>query len=434
MKTVRLDFTRDNPCIDGCYVGRIGEHNATELIITPPVAMTENETVTSYIIAFVTGNMLIHSEPFEKAETVCVKLWRQLTQNSALGIQLEAYDDAGEYIAKSQFVNSLKLLPSADGENCDLNTDNPDIISAVTMNTKARHIHENASILNSLGMNNAKTRPTFNGNTLATQNDVATRVAEHKSEVLQLISSVPKFAVVVVDTLPTENISNTTIYLVRNTETDGNLYTEYIYINDSWECLGSQSVDADLSNYAKLDDVPNNKQLLEKFSEVLGVSDGVSYNGVQLVNIYHLADYATKKELQDAISGIGGSSETTTIKVMPFPQYDNSDIMSGYSSNEIIGFIFDSEDMTKNPLHENAIVVDVGIVLNDDTEIRRNQMWKADAFGSSIIEICSTSVYDDTYCYPVFRAIDVVNTTAFNHPLFDTIMNDGYKQLNVYYI
>lgn len=124
---------------------------------------------------------------------------------------------------------------------------------------------------------------------------------------------------------------------------------------------------------------------------------------------------------------------TTTIKVMSFPQFDNSDIMTGYSVNEIIGFIYDSEDMTKNPLPENAVVVDIGIVLNDDTEIRKNQMWNVNAFCGAVIEICNTSVYDETYCYPVIRVINPTAST-FNYPLFETIMSDGYKQLNVYYI
>lgn len=380
MRTFRIDFTQDNPCLDGCYLGRIGEHNATELIITPPAAMTENEAVTSYVIAFVTGNMLIHSEPFEKAETVRVKIWRQLTQNPALGIQLEAYDSEGEYIAKSQFVNSLKLLPSADGENCDLNTDNPDIISAVTANTKARHIHENASIIDSFDVNYAKTRPTFNGDTLATQGDVTTRVAEHKQEVLNLLSSVPKFAVAVVDELPAENISNTTIYLIRELETENNLYTEYIYINDAWECLGSQSVDADLSNYAKIDDVPNNKELLERFSETLGDFYGVSYNGVQLVNIYHLLEYATKKELNNAISNIGGSGSTER----PTAEYVYNfleDYRLMFTYGDVVVLTIMSEETTDD---ENAIVgkeiVDIEFQRSSGDWVSVNTAWLVDSY------------------------------------------------------
>lgn len=49
------------------------------------------------------------------------------------------------------------------------------------------------------------------------------------------ITGIPKFAIKVVDTLPIENISTTTIYLVKSPDTEQeagkDMYTEYIYIN-----------------------------------------------------------------------------------------------------------------------------------------------------------------------------------------------------------
>lgn len=52
----------------------------------------------------------------------------------------------------------------------------------------------------------------------------------------------------VVNTLPTENISTSTIYLVPATTPGAeNIYDEYIYVNGNWEHIGSTSVD--LSDY-----------------------------------------------------------------------------------------------------------------------------------------------------------------------------------------
>lgn len=68
-----------------------------------------------------------------------------------------------------------------------------------------------------------------------------------KAETNELVSKIPKFAIEVVDTLPTENISNTTVYLLKSSEEALNLYTEYIYVNEAWEELGAQTVD--LSDY-----------------------------------------------------------------------------------------------------------------------------------------------------------------------------------------
>lgn len=69
-----------------------------------------------------------------------------------------------------------------------------------------------------------------------------------KSEVLALLADIPKFSVQIVSTLPTDNISNTTIYLLAVTDSDlNNYYEEFLYINNSWELIGTTKID--LSNY-----------------------------------------------------------------------------------------------------------------------------------------------------------------------------------------
>ena len=62
------------------------------------------------------------------------------------------------------------------------------------------------------------------------------------------ITAIPKFAIEVVESLPTEGISETTVYLVKEKESVGDLYTEYIYVKGAWENLGKQTVD--LSSYS----------------------------------------------------------------------------------------------------------------------------------------------------------------------------------------
>ena len=72
------------------------------------------------------------------------------------------------------------------------------------------------------------------------------------------ISSVPKFSVKVVSALPVTG-DESTIYLLKSGGDEGNLYTEYLYVNGAWEMLGAQSLN--LSGYAKVDDLNdvNNK-------------------------------------------------------------------------------------------------------------------------------------------------------------------------------
>lgn len=87
------------------------------------------------------------------------------------------------------------------------------------------------------------------------------------SDLESKISAIPKFAIEVVEALPTTGISATTIYLLKTSTTEtGNLYTEYIYVNSAWETLGTQTLDLSgyvttaalntaLASYAKTADV-----------------------------------------------------------------------------------------------------------------------------------------------------------------------------------
>ena len=66
-----------------------------------------------------------------------------------------------------------------------------------------------------------------------------------QTEVNDLISQLTSLSVEIVETLPTEAISTTTIYLVNVSGT--NNYNQWMYINSAWANLGVTSVD--LSNY-----------------------------------------------------------------------------------------------------------------------------------------------------------------------------------------
>ena len=68
-----------------------------------------------------------------------------------------------------------------------------------------------------------------------------------KQQVDTKVSEIPKFAIKVVNQLPTHDISETTVYLLRDLNEPQNMYTEYIYVNNEWDELGAQTVD--LSDY-----------------------------------------------------------------------------------------------------------------------------------------------------------------------------------------
>lgn len=75
-----------------------------------------------------------------------------------------------------------------------------------------------------------------------------------KEETNELVSKIPKFTIEVVTSLPTENISTTTVYLKTGSKSDpDNIYDEYIYVKSKWELLGSQTID--LSGYITTDEL-----------------------------------------------------------------------------------------------------------------------------------------------------------------------------------
>lgn len=88
-----------------------------------------------------------------------------------------------------------------------------------------------------------------------------------KEEVDNMISVIPKFAIAVVNELPIEDISTTTVYLLPNNSGEtSNLYDEYIYTTQ-WEKLGTQTVD--LSNY------PTNEEMQAAIDEAINsIIDG----------------------------------------------------------------------------------------------------------------------------------------------------------------
>lgn len=135
-----------------------------------------------------------------------------------------------------------------------------------------------------------------------TKNDTYT-----KTEVDNKVSTIPKFAIEVVTSLPTTDISSTTVYLVKTGEESQNLYTEYIYVNSKWEKLGEQSVD--LSGYVQKEagkGLSTNDYTTEEKTKLAGVQTG-----------------ATKVEASSTNGHIKINGTDTTVYTLP------SDVLTG---------------------------------------------------------------------------------------------------------
>lgn len=148
------------------------------------------------------------------------------------------------------------------------------------------------------------------------------------NEIKELISSIPQFDIQVVQTLPTTGVSGT-VYLVPAPDgSSPNMYEEYLWINNSWEKLGSASVD--LSNYYNKTQINGMLADVYSTSESYNVGDIVIYNNYLYVCI-------------GATSGAWDSSKWSVVKLSYIIPKDLEDL--------------DNVNI-QNPTHRQGLVYD----------------------------------------------------------------------------
>lgn len=151
MRQCRLNFAENRY---DCEAGIIGEHYATELIVTPPFIMP-SEAV--YRLCFEPGGL---SEIILQTTdgTFSYPLPSAVTATSCC-VTLIGYVGS-EQIYKSRMVR-LHFSQTADGD-ADIDPQQPGIIAEVNRNTAARHSHENKSVLDKFA-ESKDGKPTYDG-------------------------------------------------------------------------------------------------------------------------------------------------------------------------------------------------------------------------------------------------------------------------------
>lgn len=112
----------------------------------------------------------------------------------------------------------------------------------------------------------------------------------NKREVRDLIGAINTLTIEVVNTLPTSDISTTTIYFLKN----NNIYDEYIYVENNWVKIGD--TDIDLSGYIT--------------SNGLFVALNEYYTKTELDNL--ISNYYTKTEVNGLLDNYYTSTEVDT--------------------------------------------------------------------------------------------------------------------------
>lgn len=102
----------------------------------------------------------------------------------------------------------------------------------------------------SVGLKNVTNDAQVKRSEMGAANGVPTLDANGKIPVDQL-GNLDTVVSMVVTELPTTNIKANKIYLVKDSTTEGDLYQEYLYVDNKWEKVGTHKQEVDLTDYAK---------------------------------------------------------------------------------------------------------------------------------------------------------------------------------------
>lgn len=93
----------------------------------------------------------------------------------------------------------------------------------------------------------------FNTTYNASSNKAATM-----ADITSAIGNISSFSFEIVQSLPSQNISTSKIYLLaKNTAGTNQVYTEYAYVNNAWEIIGDTSMTIDTLSNTEIDTIWN---------------------------------------------------------------------------------------------------------------------------------------------------------------------------------
>lgn len=125
----------------------------------------------------------------------------------------------------------------------------------------------------------------------------------NQTEVNNLIGQIKTISIEVVNTLPTTGEDNK-IYLVPKEGSTGDVYNEYIWVNNTWELIGSTQVD--LTGYATQDWVNN------QIKDFLNESQVTQIVNNSLTNYYTKTETYSKTEVNNLLNGKANADDIPT--------------------------------------------------------------------------------------------------------------------------
>lgn len=98
----------------------------------------------------------------------------------------------------------------------------------------------------------------------------------------------------IVETLPQIGEENKIYLIASNVPGEQSVYTEYAYVNGTWETIGEYTATIDLTEYVKKEELPTKVSQLENDSKYITNNEFNSFKGSGLIS-------STIKELEDAV-------------------------------------------------------------------------------------------------------------------------------------
>ena len=247
MRQCRLNFAEHRY---DCEAGIVGEHNATELIITPPAIMPDEAV---YRLCFEPGGV---SEIIPKMSNgaLAYPLPAAVTATAFCCMTLIGYI-GNEQVYKSRMVQ-LHFCRAADGD-ADIDPQQPGIVAEVNRNTAARHSHENKAVIDLLTADDTGTL-LYDGKVIGgggstgselfivnvqAQAGAEYTITSHDKTYTQIDEACKAGKQVWMAFTITDENTTYLIPLVSATETDyefsmflGVVFTVYVDSTDTWDC------------------------------------------------------------------------------------------------------------------------------------------------------------------------------------------------------
>lgn len=222
-----------------------------------------------------------------------------------------------------------------------------------------------------------------------------------QTEINNLISVIPKFAIAVVNSLPTQDISTTTIYLVPSTSETTDMYKEYIYVNNAWELLGIQK--ADLTNYYTKSETDGLLATKADSSTVSTLSTQVGTNTSDISTLSTQVGTNTNN-ISTLNTTVAGKADSSTIGTLPnLTTTTKTDVVSAINEVNTRGIsvttLYSSSEGTQSPIILSSSAANYEYIeiffKSNDADLSSRKVYSPDG---KQVELSAT-LYNDTGFY-----------------------------------